>query len=190
MSPDEIANELRAARDDFHTLVDGAITAELRGATNGTKWTNEQLLFHMLFGYLVVRNLLPLVKMFGRLRQSWSRRFAATLDSATRPFHVINYVGSLGGARLLGHAGMERLMDWVIDSLIRSLSRASQAELDRGMHFPVGWDPYFRDFMTLREVYHYATQHYRHHRNQLTLTNAGPTTPPSPGAGGLGGRRA
>jgi hypothetical protein len=37
------------------------------------------------------------------------------------------------------------------------------------MHFPVGWDPYFKDSMTLLEIYHYPTQHYHHHRQQLTL---------------------
>jgi hypothetical protein len=40
------------------------------------------------------------------------------------------------------------------------------------MHFPVGWDPYFKDSMTLLEVYHYPTQHYDHHRRQLTLVAA------------------
>ena len=40
------------------------------------------------------------------------------------------------------------------------------------MHFPVGWDPDFKDFMTLLEVYHYATQHHHHHRRQLTLASA------------------
>lgn len=180
MSPEEIADELREARDDFHALVDGAARVELRRPTNGTRWTNEQLLFHMLFGYLLVRTLLGLVRAFARLPRLYSRGFATTLNAATRPFHVINYVGSLGGARLLGHARMERLMDRVVDSLIRSLDRASQAQLDGGMHFPIGWDPYFRDFMTLREVYHYATQHYRHHRTQLTLSNAAPAAPAAP----------
>ena len=37
------------------------------------------------------------------------------------------------------------------------------------MHFPVGWDPYFNDVMTIRDVYRYPTQHYDHHRRQLTL---------------------
>jgi hypothetical protein len=46
---------------------------------------------------------------------------------------------------------------------------ADENSLNRGMHFPVGWDPYFNDYMTLRDVYHYATQHYDHHRHQLTL---------------------
>jgi hypothetical protein len=33
----------------------------------------------------------------------------------------------------------------------------------------VGWDPYFKDMMTLGDVYHYGTQHFDHHRAQLTL---------------------
>ena len=45
------------------------------------------------------------------------------------------------------------------------------------MHFPVGWDPYFTDVMTVRDVYHYPTQHYDHRRRQLTLDR------PAPGAG-------
>ena len=52
---------------DFHHLLDSATPAELRAPTNGTKWTNRQLLFHMLFGFLLVRALLVLVKGFGRL---------------------------------------------------------------------------------------------------------------------------
>ena len=172
MTPASIADEIRAARCDFHQLVDEATTAELRRRSNGTKWTNDQLLFHMLFGYLVVRALLWLVRGFSPLPPGFSRRFAAGLNAATRPFHVVNYLGSLGGARVLGHAGMERVMDRVTESLVHTLERASEKQLARGMHFPVGWDPYFRDFMTLQDVLHYATQHYEHHRRQLTLSNA------------------
>ena len=126
----------------------------------------------MLFGYLLVRNLRFLVKGFTRLPDAASRRFAALLDAGTPQFHVINYVGSLFGARVLGYARMERLMDRVLRSLQTSVSREPETALDRGMHFPIGWDPYFKDYMTLREVYHYATQHYDHHRRQLTLAQA------------------
>ena len=181
MTPDEIVNELRVVREDYHALLDGATSADLRSQSNGTKWTNEQLLFHMLFVYLLVRNLRPLVQAFATLPPPCSRWFAATLDAGTRPFHVVNYVGSLGGARVLGHARMERLMDRVVDSLTRSVTQATQRQLERGMHFPVGWDPYFREFMTIRDIHHYPTQHYLHHRAQLTLTNKQPIPPPSPG---------
>src|SRR5664279_4510547 len=170
MDVGDIVTELRWAGDDFQRLVDDATIAELRAGSDGTQWSNEQLLFHMLFGYLLVRNLMTLVQVFSRLPDGCSRRFAALLNAGTRPFHVVNYLGSLGGAGILGHSGMERLMLRVVAGLVSRLERESPAALRRGMHFPVGWDPYFQDYMTRGEVYHYATQHYRHHRRQLTLT--------------------
>lgn len=123
----------------------------------------------MLFGYLLVHNLLPLVKAFARLPRPASKAFAATLNAATRPFHGVNYLGSLGGGRVLGRSGMARLMDFVIRRLQRFVTNAREQDLDRGMHFPAGWDLYFNDYMTLRDVYLYPTQHYDHHRAQLTL---------------------
>lgn len=172
VTPASIADEIRAARDDFHHLVDEATTAELRRRSDGTKWTNDQLLFHMLFGYMIVRTLLWLVRGFSMLPPGYSRHFAQALDAAARPFHVVNYLGALGGARVLGHSGMETVMDRVTASLTHTLDRASDKQLARGMHFPVHWDPYFRDYMTVQDVLHYATQHYEHHRRQLTLSGA------------------
>ena len=172
MDKEQICAELDRVRADYRELLDTATVAELRKPTEGTKWNNEQLLFHMLFGYLLVRNLRFLVRGFSRLPDEVSRRFAALLNAGTRPFHVINYVGSLFGARSLGYAGMERLMDRVLRGLQASLRAQPERTLNRGMHFPVGWDPYFTDYMTLRDVYHYPTQHYDHHRQQLTLARA------------------
>jgi DinB superfamily len=169
---EQIRAEMDRVREDYRELLDTATVAELRKPTDGTKWNNEQLLFHMLFGYLLVRNLRLLVWVFSRLPDEASKRFAALLDAGTRPFHVINYVGSLFGARVLGYARMERLMSRVLSALEASLHAQSDRALERGMHFPVGWDPYFKDYMTLRDVYHYPTQHYDHHRRQLTLARA------------------
>jgi hypothetical protein len=113
----DITKEMECARADFHQLLDTATSAEFRAPTHGTKWTNEQLLFHMLFGYLLVRNLLPLVKALSRLPPGASRGFAAALNAATKLFHQVNFISSLGGARVLGHERMERLMDHVVASL-------------------------------------------------------------------------
>ena len=165
----EVLAELGRVRHDYRELIDSATVAELRRPTNGTRWNNEQLLFHMLFGYLLVRNLRLLVWAFSRLPDAVSRRFAAILDSGTRPFHVVNYLGSLFGARVLGYARLQRLMDRSTGRLESSLRAESERSLARSMHFPVGWDPYFKDSMTLLEIYHYPTQHYDHHRRQLTL---------------------
>lgn len=38
-----------------------------------------------------------------QLRQA--REFASVRNTGTRPFHVTSYLGSLGGARILGYGG-------------------------------------------------------------------------------------
>src|SRR3954468_13396248 len=101
MDNEQICTELDRVRRDFRELLDTATVAELRKPTEGTKWTNEQLLFHMLFAFLLVRNLRPLVWAFSLLPDAVSRKFARLLNAATRPFHVVNYAGSLFGARVL-----------------------------------------------------------------------------------------
>jgi hypothetical protein len=168
----DIDSELERVTADFHRLLDSATRAELRMSTNGTKWTNKQLLFHMLFGFIVVRVLLTLVKGFGRLPPAVSRTFAAVLNAGTRPFHVINYLSALPGGTVLGSRAMRRLMDSTIEHLRGRLARESERTLGLAMHLPVGWDPYFKDVMTVADVYHYPTQHYDHHRRQLTTRHA------------------
>jgi DinB superfamily len=164
-----VHDELERARASFHLLMSQASPADLRRASDGTRWTNRQLLFHMLFGYLVVRALLGLVRLFGRLPDSASRRFAGLLDAATRPFHVVNYLGSCAGSLLFRGPRLTRQLDRTMAALHRHLDRESDDALRRRMHFPTGWDPFFADRMSLLEVYHYGTQHFEFHRRQLTL---------------------
>jgi hypothetical protein len=117
----------------------------------------------------IVRTLLPLVRAFGRRPDSWSRRFAAALNAGRRPFHLINYLGSVGGGTVLPNMAMIALMDRTIRGLQRSLAGATEETLALKMHFPPAWDPYFRNVMNVFDVYHYGTQHFEHHRRQLTL---------------------
>ena len=63
-----------AARRAFSDLLVSADEEDLGRSSNGTRWTNRQLLFHMLFGYLVVKTLVPLVKVFSRLPDVVDRR--------------------------------------------------------------------------------------------------------------------
>jgi hypothetical protein len=164
-----IHEELERARTDLHHLVASATAADLRRLTDGTRWTNQQMLWHMAFGYLIVSRLLRLVRLFGQLPDPFSRSFAAMLNAGTRPFHHINYLGSVGGALVFHGPRLVREVDRVIDRLHRRLDAESEAALAQRMHFPVGWDPFFGETMTLEEVYRYGTQHYDFHRAQLTL---------------------
>jgi hypothetical protein len=168
----ELHRELERVRADLNLLVTRATAADLRRRTAGTRWTNGQLLWHMAFGFLLVRRLLPLVRLFGRLPDPFSRAFAAVLNAGTRPFHHINYLGSVGGALVFHGPRLTRQMDHTIGRLRRRLDAETEEALARRMHFPVGWDPFFRDPMTLAEVYAYAIKHYDFHRTQLTLEPA------------------
>jgi hypothetical protein len=115
---------------------------------------------------------MPLVKSLGRLPPTVSRAFAAILNAGTRPFHVINYLSALPGGTVLSTRAMGKLMDRTIEHLRGRLAQESDLTLELAMHFPVGWDPYFKDTMTVADVYHYPTQHYDHHRRQLTTRRA------------------
>lgn len=170
------ALEMDAARAWLHELLAGADAADLRRPSDGTRGTNEQLLFHMLFGFLVVRVLLPLVRLVSRLPAPVGRGWAALLNFATRPFHVINYWGSVAAARVFDHARMGPLADRTIAALERQLDCEPEEALHRGMPFPPGWDPYF-GFMSLADVYRYPARHFEHHRRQLTLNAAASKRP-------------
>ena len=166
---DAIAADLDRCRGDLLALLDGATPAQLRAPSDGTRWTNEQLLFHMVFGFLVVRRLLPLVRIMS-VAPGWvDRGFAALLDAARVPFHWVNYAGSCGGALVFDHRRMGHLCDRTIESLVASLRHEPEERLGRGMRFPPSWDPYFQPRMTLAAVYAYPVLHYEHHRRQLTL---------------------
>jgi uncharacterized protein YndB with AHSA1/START domain len=127
----------------------------------------------MLFGYLIVRALLVLVRVFGVLPDRASKAFARLLGSARRPFHLINYLGSCAGAWIIPPKRMTRKLDRVIAVLQQHLQRETGSSLRHGMHYPTTWDPFFVGYMTLADIYHYPTQHFRFHQRQLTLSPPG-----------------
>jgi hypothetical protein len=110
--------------------------------------------------------------LLGRLPGPASAGFAWLLNSVRRPFHLINYLGSCAGARIVPPARLPSMLDHVTAALQRRLQRETDANLGRGMRYPTSWDPFFSSYMTLAELYRYPTQHYRYHRQQLTLTTA------------------
>ena len=164
--------EMDQARADFRRLVSNAAPADLRRPSDGTRWTNQQLLFHMLLGYLITRALLILARIFSRLPGAASRAFARLLDSAQRPFNLVNFLGSRAGARLIPPGRMPLVLDHVTASLLQQLERETETTLRRGMHYPITWDPFFASYMTLADLYRYPTRHFRFHQRQLTLARA------------------
>ena len=152
-----------------------ASDADLRRRSAGTRWTNEELLFHMVFGYLVVLALLPLVRTFGALPAPFSRAFASMLNAGTAPFDVVNYLGSKAAARVFNRKRMAAKLRRVTQALGRRMEGESAASMARGMSFPDRWDPFFTPWMSVAEVYAYPIRHFDFHAVQLSLgPQAGP----------------
>ena len=101
VTPEQVHVGFERVRETFHRLVDTSSAADLRRPTDGTRWTNGQLLFHMLLGYFVVRSLLGLVRTLGRMPDGISRWLARVLNAGTQPFHMVNYLGGCAGALVL-----------------------------------------------------------------------------------------
>jgi hypothetical protein len=173
MDRQSVYDDYDRARRTFHQLLDGATETDLARHTNGTRWTNRQLLWHMLFGYMIVLRLLVLVRVFGRLPDSAGRRFARLLNAATAPFDLVNFLGPVGAAKVYGPQRMGAKFDRVIDALRCKLAAEPESALARGMHYPVRWDPFFQDFMTRADIYRYPTRHFDFHHGQLTLDEDG-----------------
>ncbi|MGO4650705.1 DinB family protein [Arthrobacter sp. 2RAF22] len=146
-----------------------ATPSDLKRKSNGTRWTNEELLFHMVFGYMIVRSLLPLVRVMSRLPRSWGRGFAAALNAGTGPFDWVNYWGSRAAATVYDRHRMGRKLEKTITVLAHRLERESPDSLARSMPFPTRWDPFFTADMTLADTYAYATKHFDFHAKQLSL---------------------
>jgi hypothetical protein len=146
-----------------------ASVADLRRRSSGTRWTNEELLFHMVFGYMVVRALLPLVRVVSALPAPVGGAFARVLNAGTRPFDVVNYWGSRAAALVYNRDRMGRKLDRTLSALSHRLERENTGSQLRSMAFPDKWDPFFKPRMTIHDVYAYPTHHFDFHARQLSL---------------------
>jgi len=166
-----VAGYDRAAAELREWLASASM-ADLRRRSNGTRWTNEELLFHMVFGYMVVRALLPLVRVVSALPAPVGGAFAKVLNAGTRPFDVVNYWGSRTASLVYNRDRMGRKLERTLSALARRLERETPRSLSRTMPFPDKWDPFFKPRMTIHEVYAYPTQHFDFHAGQLSLRPA------------------
>ena len=82
---------------------------------------------------------------------------------------MINYLGSCGGGTAVPGPPPDTTVHRTVASLHRHLDAETDEALARAMNFPVDWDPFFQDRMTLGQVYRYGTEHFDYHRRQLTL---------------------
>ena len=178
-SSDRVRADVAWAARDYVAILKAALPDELDLPTDGTAWTNRQLLFHMLLGQRVTRMVIVVMGAFSRLPPGASRAWAAGMAAVTPLYHRLNWLGGVVGGRLFTVAGMGRQMEAVTAKILHFYDQASPGELRRGMTIPPSWDPYFSTWMDRAELMTWAPMHYRHHRGQLTLTTLPPLQEPS-----------
>jgi hypothetical protein len=70
---------------------------------------------------------------------------------------------------VIGHRRLLRIFDWTLAALLRHLDREPESHLAATVRFPTRWDPFFKEAMTLADVYRYPTEHFDFHKAQLTI---------------------
>lgn len=162
-----LRSDLDAVRDEFHAMVASISEREWNEPSQNPGWTNGQIVFHILLGFILVLPLARLLVFFGRLPALCSRIFARILDLSTPLFNRINAMGPRAGARLLGRAGIKSKFDQVHGAILALLDRARPGDWATAMSYPTRWDPRFQARMDLAALLRYPVDHLRHHRDQL-----------------------
>jgi hypothetical protein len=146
--------EIHQIRRDFRRLVTQASATDLRLPSAGTKWSNQQLLFHMLFGYLIVRGLLPLARFLGRRPRRASVALACLLNCA-QAVPPDQLPGLMRRSADHPPARMPGVLDRVTGALRRRLQQETDGDLGRGDALPDDVGPVFRrvQYMTVAELY-------------------------------------
>ncbi len=176
-APDPVRDGILWIAEDFSRIVRDARPEELGAPTEGTRWTNRQLLFHLVLGQNIAWSAIPLFGLFSHLPPAASRSWSRLLEACTGPYNWVNWAGSAAAGQLLAPGAMVRMMERTTVAIIAWYDRADEAALARGMSVPPSWDPYFSPWMSRREILAWAPQHYRHHRGQLTLTTIADSGP-------------
>jgi DinB superfamily len=159
--------DLEAARRDFHEMVASISEQWWAKPSHNPGWTNGQLIFHVLLGFILVLPLASILVFFGHLPAVYSRIFAAILNFSTPLFNRINAVGPRAGVSLVGRAGLIGKFDQVHGAILERLERVRPGDWALAMHYPTRWDPRFKTPMHLEDLFRYPVDHLRHHRPEL-----------------------
>ena len=163
-----IRDELEETRRQFHTLLGSLSAADWDAPSRNPAWTNGQLVFHMLFAFMLIPSLFWLVRFWSRLPDRYSRAFARVLDFSTPFFNWVNALGPRGQAVVFGQRRAGSIYDRLHRSILRKVDSMKDDDWGRGMNYPRRWDPDFGEFMTFERLFRYPTLHFRRHLAQLS----------------------
>jgi hypothetical protein len=163
----QLRADLEGSQREFHALIDSLPEHGWTAPSHNPGWTNGQLLFHILLGFILVGPLASLLMVFGHLPRVCSKVFAGSLNFSTPLFNRLNAIGPRVGARLLGREGVLRTFDQVHGAIITRLDHLQPSHWALTMHYPTRWDPRFQREMRFEDLFRYPIDHLHHHSQQL-----------------------
>ena len=166
---ERIRKEIVKVREVYNKLLYSLTNADMAKKSKNAGWTNGEILFHILLGFIVVILLFPLVKMFARLPKSWSKKFANFLNFSTPVFNFLNALGARVGGKIFNKELLKKKFDWVIEGLLKKLSDMKENDWEMGMYAPNKWDSLFDEFMTLEKLFSYPVKHFNFHAKQIQV---------------------
>lgn len=165
---ERVRAELALAHARFHKLLDSLSEVDWEARSLNPAWTNGQLVYHILFAFMLLPSLFWMIKFWSKLPRSYSLRFAQVLDLTTPLFNRINALGPRGQASVFGRKRAGAIFDYIYRSILKKVDSLRDDQWAAGMHYPRRWDPTFADFMTLEALFKYPPAHLEHHSSQLS----------------------
>lgn len=96
-----IKSELANSKEKFLKLLNSLSDEDLKRKSKNPGWTNGEIVWHILFAFIILFALIPLIKFFSHLPKSVSKVFVDFLNFTTPIFNFINALGAKGGAKVL-----------------------------------------------------------------------------------------
>jgi hypothetical protein len=166
-----IVEKLESTRLQFIIIAENISEEELRRISKNIGWTNNEILAHILFGFIITNVLLPGVIIFGNLPKLITKPFAMLLNAFTKPFNYINKFGARAQGKVFIGKRLVYLIDKTIKSLENRVMHISNEDWQKGMYYPNKWDFNLDEFMTLEKLVNYPITHFEFHKSQLLLKN-------------------
>ena len=167
-NPNEsIKLEFNSARNEFQKLLNLLSDDDFRKKSHNPGWNNNEILFHMLFGFMIIIPLISIIRFFGKKPKKYSAVFSKVLNSSTSLFNWINAIGARGGGMIFKRHALSYRFYKTIEALNNKLDSVSENELKQGMYYPLKWDSLFAEYMTLEKLFRYPIAHFKFHKKQI-----------------------
>src|SRR6266536_6160238 len=107
--------DIESARLTFHLLVNSLPDSALNKRSANPGWTNGQIIWHIVFAFILTPILIVILRFFGRLPRRWSKLFASALNYSTPVFNLVNAIGPRIAVKIFPRKLIVKLFDHIID---------------------------------------------------------------------------